>query len=276
LTVWGDDGTSYTLEVANGVVRRGDGLRIVLSQEQVAMMATAFDGMVNNDRLANAVDLEPAPNADCARGGYCDASVKLGAGEVVGSTGTEYSTTIVAEQVGSGNILARRSTGNGGSSREPGARIRDVDASTNSDWPPNCVDISRAIHDATGEYRRTRSSVLNTLGDVAATTFEIDQYGRPTIHLPNLQTLGYVLEQQIYAKEMAELTLNVFATMYASYGCWGNNSSNWPASSFGTLNGSGTATGTLSLECHSEEWEISYDGGNTWSPITVTACEYME
>jgi hypothetical protein len=27
------------------------------------------------------------------------------------------------------------------------------------------------------------------------------------------------------------------------------------------------------LSCRAETWEISYDGGDTWSPITVTVCE---
>lgn len=36
--------------------------------------------------------------------------------------------------------------------------------------------------------------------------------------------------------------------------------------------GGGGSGGAGGFSCHFEQWEISYDGGNTWEPITVSVC----
>jgi hypothetical protein len=123
------------------------------------------------------------------------------------------------------------------------------------------------MFDMTPRYRDTRNSVLNTLKEIAATTIEMDQYGRPTVHLPNLPTLAYKLENQIAEESDAYIEMAFWAGMYTGFGCKDNN---WPDAS-GSI---GTLGGGLSLQCHNEGWEISYDGGNTWDPITVSVCEY--
>jgi hypothetical protein len=136
-------------------------------------------------------------------------------------------------------------------------------------WPPSCLDIARQMFEITPAYRNTRGALMNALRQAVAEAVELDSLGRPTFHLPSVPNLAFMLSNRIVEERDAYIKMVFWAGMYVGFGCQANN---WPDAT-GSIGTFGGGTG-ISLQCHNEGWEISYDGGSTWDPITVSVCQY--
>jgi hypothetical protein len=267
-------GTSFTLDAAAEAVFVSDGTVITLSPEEAATIATAFYSTSNGDTLSSAIDTE---EGRCGQGGYCEQSVTFGGPSadtadgqsvllvrhVSTSTKTKRGTTFGLSTINYANLL---SPNHQNKSRSSEPTTVGIESTEYYGWPPSCLDIARQMYAMAPTYREARNVVLNVLKDIANQAVEFDDQGRPTIHLPNVPSLAYNLMTRIEEESDAYIQMQFWAGMYVGFGCGDNN---WPDAS-----GSGSLGGGLTLECHDEGWEISYDGGTTWDPITVSVCEY--
>jgi hypothetical protein len=65
--------------------------------------------------------------------------------------------------------------------------------------------------------------------------------------------------------------LNILAIWYSSNECGDNL---WPDATMSPV--SAPRSSGISISCHTEGWEISFDGGQTWAPIDVEVCTAVE
>lgn len=266
ITVHHTDGTSFTLNAGAREVRVSTGIVIKLSPEQTAEIATAFRATTIGDPLAGEIDRTPPPPSGCGpeSGGVCESALpSIDGPSVLVRQVSKSAKTKPGKTFGLGPLSYTKPR-----SKPSSTESSNIGIASTSDygWPPSCLDMAREMFAMTPRYRATRNSVLNTLKEIASTTFELDDYGRPTVRLPNLPTLAYTLMNQMADESDAFIQMQYWAGMYTGYGCTANN---WPDA------GGGGGGGGLTLECHNEGWEISYDGGRTWHPIEVSVCQYV-
>lgn len=269
ITVYDDYGVGYTLDPARAEIRSSDGYIFELTASDLANATTAFVGAYEGDRAASTLAAAPPPptSTDCELGlSTCDHQWDVsdgGASPFVPEEGAESSTAPSPS-----GVLIRRS--DAGAPGAPLAAAPDADLGAAPLYLAggSCQDIAGAIYDATVNHRATRDGVLNVLKGAAAVTVTSVSYGI-RIRLANIQGLAFKLEVAAHDQLVATTQLNVLATLYASYGCW---TGSWGS---GTVGGTSVAApSTISKVCHTETWEISFDGGNTWSKQEVQVCEY--
>lgn len=132
---------------------------------------------------------------------------------------------------------------------------------------PDCLSISLSIYQGVQDWNIARQRWANALTDLTHKIIPgVDASGNPNLRLPSVQDVVSVDNAAADAMN-AQIELDYLAMQYRSFGCWNDNS--WDsAPAFGA------GGGGIELNCHSETWEVSSDGGQTWSPIEVQVCEY--
>ncbi|MBA3579260.1 MAG: hypothetical protein H0W42_04670 [Gemmatimonadaceae bacterium] len=142
------------------------------------------------------------------------------------------------------------------------------------EWPSNCLDIATAIYEKMPEYNNSRNTYTNTLKDLWPPVGWED--GSPRIKLKDYPEVLVALGLAFHRLQSAELELNIMAGLYRASGCWDNTWQDFGGVGSASGSGGGGALGGgYSLVCHSETWEISYDGGVTWYFFAeVSVCEY--
>lgn len=131
----------------------------------------------------------------------------------------------------------------------------------------DCLGIARSINDAMPAWRDARDEWKKALADlIDVVTFD-PMTGTWGIKRPEVEKL-VSLDQAAYDLLVQQTTLNILAIGYAQAGCRDNL---WPDATV-----SSWSSPTVNVQCHEESgWEISFDGGETWQPITVTVCEFV-
>jgi hypothetical protein len=141
---------------------------------------------------------------------------------------------------------------------------------------PACVDIARSIYDQTALWRSARDQWARQLMALLPAVKWDPLTGTMAIKRPEMENMiNYDLAVDNLLDK--QISLNYMAIQYYLNGC-GNNL--WPDNGQYASSGSGGGSGGVSdgggLVCHPEMWEISYDGGNTWSPIQVSVCSFNQ
>lgn len=261
VTIVDDDGVSFTLVPALQEIHSSNGVVITLSPDETAQAASGFMTLVGTDQISNAAAADIGGSGTCGQpGGWCDESP---------TNGNPIGDSPISIRWASTDPATHRG-GHFGFQINPSEFrqrpiVRKSGVTMLSSLTPSCSEIKQSIADALPNYQATRKSILSTLKDIASTTFELDQYGRPTVHLPTLPSLGYALENNMYATKVSAVQMSILVGTYRGYGCTNVYYGNYTGGSLG---------GTLTFECQSETWEISFDRGLTWGPIQVSVCQY--
>lgn len=126
----------------------------------------------------------------------------------------------------------------------------------------SCLDISYNIYTTTATWRTKKAAMLDAVAKLWTSGSTPDK---------NDVALAYGAAAEFYEKDVQ---LNVLASWYSLNGCFQNL---WPDA---TTNPASAPTGSnggavMIFSCHNEMWEISADGGVTWSPIMVRVCEFV-
>ena len=131
----------------------------------------------------------------------------------------------------------------------------------------DCLGIARSINDAMPAWRAARDEWKRALADlIDVVTFD-PMTGTWGIKRPEVEKL-ISLDQAAYNLMVQQTTLNILAIGYTQAGCRDNL---WPDATV-----SSASSPSVSFQCHDEDgWEISFDGGRTWQPVTVSVCEFV-
>lgn len=161
----------------------------------------------------------------------------------------------------------------------PGRPLKDrrtesgVATMADGDWPSNCLDIATAIYEKMPEYNNSRTVYTNVLQDLWPPVGW--ENGAPRIKLKDYPEVLVALGTAFHRMQSAELELNIMAGLYSASGCWNNTWQDFGGVGSSGGGGGGSLGGGYTLVCHSEVWEISYDGGVTWQFFAeVSVCEY--
>ncbi|MCU0650176.1 MAG: hypothetical protein MUF00_19470 [Gemmatimonadaceae bacterium] len=138
-----------------------------------------------------------------------------------------------------------------------------------------CGAIGAAISNhrfAWAQKKINASSGLLSLSDLAS----IDpNSNRPTIR-PGLNPLDLIVEMLVSAKEewQGEVEGSILTVLWNRQHCYGRTILVGPLST--PYNWGGAQGGGIPLvyRCNTELWQISYDGGNTWTSIPVKECQF--
>ena len=131
----------------------------------------------------------------------------------------------------------------------------------------DCLSIARSIAGALPAWRAARDEFKSTLRSLIDVVTIDPTTGTIGIKRPEVEKYTS-LDQAAYNLMVQQTTLNILAIGYTQEGCRSNL---WPDATVPSWSGS-----NVTFECHTESgWEISFDGGDTWEPISVTVCEFV-
>ena len=138
------------------------------------------------------------------------------------------------------------------------------------DAPFSCLDIANAIANLKAPYKAAKAAYIVALVATLKSFFEFDGNWVPHWKTPSPTT---VVATDLAASTLISINfqLKILTGLYAGQGCMSNewNDATAAASIAGSI---------YSLQCHGESgWEISVDGGSSWSPVTapVSVCEVV-
>lgn len=211
-------------------------------------------------------DPSPDPYEDCGQGGPCQ---ELRSTE---DTPTSYLNRILPR---TGNFLLRR-VASSGPVRAPVPSRRAVNmsgfltmtgtaASIHTADP--CRDLAESIYHATVAYRSSELTLKGAVSDLFRSVSFAIVGGRLVGSLSPAAWMAANFVADRLENYSHKIQLDLLAGLYSLNGCW---TTNWGGGGSGQSGGGG-----LQWECHSETWEISYDGGATWEPIQVDVCQYV-
>lgn len=270
ITVWDASGLSFTLNVANREIQRGDGLVIELSPEETAQAASAFLTIVAGDQIGGAMELDCYNNPRPA----CVEPYRVMLDEPSTSAViTRLSGSHPSSQKGGrfGTHVLRRGPMGRRPPRDNGSPF-GVEAMS-GDWPSSCLDIATAIYEKMPEYNDSRNVYTNTLKELWPPLDWED--GSPRIKLKDYPEALIALGLAFHRLQSAELQLNIMAGLYTASGCWNNTWQDFGGVGSSSGGGGGSLGSGYDLVCLIETWEISYDGGVTWYYYgQVSVCWY--
>ena len=265
LTVWDAAGTGYTVIPSLSEIHTTNGYVFVLNASELADAMTAFVAAYEGDRAANALASAPPPRSGC--------------GPVITDCPPEYAYSLPGGAPAPipydgvsplpppsvGGLLVRRAD------RVAPAALPTTDFDgAGLQYVGSCADIAGAIYDATLQHRSSRNAVLDVLKGALAVRVAAAYESGLKVSLANIQGLGFKLETAAHEQLSSTTQLNILATLYSAYGCWGGS---W--GSAGSVGGSYfPPPAPVYKLCHRETWEVSTDGGGSWAPQEVTVCEY--
>jgi hypothetical protein len=267
LTIWGYDGIGYTIVPSRSEIYATDGNVFELDASELADAMTAFLAAYEGDRAVNSLASAPPPNIDCR--------------VLIDGCPPEYAYSVP----GAGPAPI---PGDGGVPLPPppasGFVVRRADPTTAATLPSlpaadfdaadlqyvGCSDIAGAIYDATARHRTSRDAVINVLKGALVLRAAVAYETGLKISLGSIQGLSFKLELAAHEQLTSTTQLNILATLYSAYGCWGGA---WgtPGSVGGTYF---PPVSPVYKTCHTEVWDVSADGGRTWSSRAVQVCEY--
>lgn len=244
------------------MIHTSTGYDIELTTSQTSLLINAFGSMVTHDVLATEVESEVGSGGSTCNnpgepGCYQDESFDPDA-KGRRSFGTSHRPSPDA-------VMLRPA--------HPGKRSTARTAGGSGDvWvlsSGTCLDIARALYHAQNGYLNNRGPVLDVIFGIISSGPITMKDGVPTLNVPDASNTMVALEVAVAEKAASELQLRVIAAQYTMNNCWSNE---WSDTAL-PANGISAPPG-YSYQCHDEWWEISYDGGDTWSPIEVSVCDY--
>jgi len=273
-----DDGTQYTLNPATNEIQVSDGSFIELDPALTATFAAAFEGTVETDQIIPSMsnlslDCTPyeLPGKD---GRGCQEE------QVVTSPGAQLGTARSGVKpkrnaTTAATILWRRASsvsavGSAFDGRP--AMHTSVDQVFALDFGDPCVDVLNSVAPNISVFSQQRTSFLQTIRDIVGGEL-VSRGGEWAFERTLTSGSGAAAAVLTKLADAASARVSVSILAYV----WNTNScgTHVPVAQV-TLGGTGGggSGGSGGLVCHLEGWEISFDGGNTWSPITVKVCQY--
>ena len=272
-----DDGTQYTFIPATNEIRVSDGSYIELDASQAAMFAAEFQGTLEMDQIIpsmNSLTLDCTIDYNAAKPGRCPEDQRP---TLIG--GAQGSAQASAPQSGSAvtrtTVLWRRTT----SVPADRAQLRASTAMRSTLGPvlslsygDPCVDVLNAGASQAAVFTRNRTTAMATARD--AVVGELALRGSELVlekTLPSGSAAAAAVITEIADRAAARIAVSILAYVWNTNSC----GTHVPVAQI-TLGGAagGGGGGGGGLTCHNEGWEISFDGGETWSPITVRVCQY--
>jgi hypothetical protein len=282
LNVVGDDGFGYTLDVPNQTIERSDGTVLLLDADQTLIAREAFYTMLDQDSAA----------ADLSTVTLCDETIKPiacatpdqnrvipGGRFSLGIAETPVPTPAPGEFHSSrGTVLWRRVAAHGGKAKRP---IVDGPPSFGSLNVPSsrkslsslmlagpllsldgesseCDKIAQTAIEPVRNYKAKRHDFLTDAFNAA------DEIASHVFHLIPGSTAASYYVQNSLGLSNAGIGVSVYALYWNQYGC--SHKHVYGGTVYQHSGGGG------SMVCQDQRWEISFDGGGTWSPIWVTVC----
>lgn len=256
-----DDGVQYTLDIAaRTITRQSDGAVLELTEGQADSAAAAFAGAVRNDpsipglEAIGALSGAPTPGPCTGMdGNYCDASALQDPMLI-------QPIRDAAKGHPGKRPLVRRRTATG---TEP------VMASILNGDP--CTNIINAALPKVIQYRGARSSFLKR---GFRSIFQKLKDAFVSFFLPPGSSDAMEFSQSLFEYATAQVAVGFLAGEWTSYGCRGDLSV--VAGPYYHVGGTYSTTPTGgSYTCAQEQWEISWDGGQTWEAISVKVCQFQ-
>ncbi|NUR34271.1 MAG: hypothetical protein HOQ30_09690 [Gemmatimonadaceae bacterium] len=231
---------------------------VELTTQETAVLATGFARLVEGDNVAgelSTVQNPPPPDTNASVSPF---------------TGTHHPTLKQKRRKANAPAIlfrpAVRSTGDDDRHSGPGRR-RATSPLMRTSFT-DCTDIARSIYYETPKWRSARQAYTDALNDLTTKIVpEVDESGNWHLRLPSADDVLAVDQAGAEAKSK-ELELDYLAMQYSSFGCWNNTS--WDSVHAFT----GSSGSSVALSCHTEPWQISTDGGQTWTDIDADVCEY--
>jgi hypothetical protein len=256
-----DDGETYTLNTdTREITRASDGAILELDGEQTAAAATAFYG----NQVADAVlsDFEQAcnPANPCAAqmsGTIADSTTASGFILVKESeeTRTHRGTTFGASFHGNAPLQPFRSSPS-----------RSFDLMTGG----TCSDIVNAVFQGKLDYSSNRTSFVRE-GFINGVLISTGYVVRRTLPPGSFSAARFM--ERIASAADRRISISILGWMWNSYYCGSE-----PVTAGPVIRGFGGSYsgGSGYLACHTEAWSISFDGGKTYTGISVDVCEWKQ
>jgi hypothetical protein len=134
----------------------------------------------------------------------------------------------------------------------------------------SCPQIAGDLMRVAYDYRSSRTSFLAALFGAAG----IDAYNVVTSRLPRGSGSASAALATLGGLQMSRTQLAVMGSFYNIYNC-GSRTVHVGVIMMPTASGSLSPGGAYRLACHEVGYEISFDGGDNWHPITVTECQWQ-
>jgi len=252
MSMEGDDGYTYTLDMNAQHIRRSDGLTLLIDVEQTMQAANAFVSVIQADVVANHFGSSGSGEPRCGADTACviepngiGGPLLLDATSLDGEISPPFAATPFDPSSGRGfstMISAEYGLPTSFSSGDP------------------CSDILQAVVPQVDAYRNKRSVGLMS---VFTSVFGVGAMGQLTKSLPaGLAGAGTALYYWVADQVYARTALGVMAWYWNTYDCT-NKVPRW------YMGGTG---GRGVLVCERDVWSISFDGGNTSKMVEVEVC----
>jgi hypothetical protein len=148
------------------------------------------------------------------------------------------------------------------------SRYRGTFAALTANEFDMCSDIVNAALPKTLEYKTQRTSFLKTI--IPAAVAEVVN-GVAGFVLPAGSAVAADFALKIADHAQARIAMGYLAGMWNDYDCSNKKVRAGPMTIAGS--GGGSLDGQT-LVCHDENWEISFNGGETWFPIVLNVCRW--
>jgi len=258
-------GDQYVLDVAAREMR-------VSGNEQTAQVASAFYGTVASDPVA--ADLETLQYE--GGGGGCDPATDPDCYQDAGGVGGE--STFLIRKLSTGPTWTHHGAGRnlqfafeGGHAPPSPGRGRAGIPRTSGDvgitsLGDPCADVVNAVLPSVSDYKSVRTRFVHHIVEGAVSEIVNGVQGK--VIRPG-SGVAIAVETAIADHYYVRVSMGVLALYWNAYNCGSKHVTAGPFIRTGSGGGGGA------LVCHYETWEISFDGGRTWSNINVTVCEYQ-
>ncbi len=264
ITVWDEwNGKGYTLDIPNKEIRTSDGEVLLLTDEQTAIAATAFQGTVESDPIVPSLQNLSGPDPCSPATGGCIESVTYGGGEIL--LRRADSDTSNMHRGGSSNFRITTPPGSvriGSNQGNKNGQV--VTASSSGDI---CTDVLNAALSGVDKYRDNRTRFVSEAIIGGIVEFINDKWVKI---LPVGSGLAANFALAAADHYYSRVAMGILAWTWNTYNC-GNRAYTGSI----VLGGNTVPSGTGAYVCYYTHWEISFNGGATWYPITVRVCEYQ-
>lgn len=276
-----DDGTRYTLNISAGEIRMSDGRVLVLDEEQTAEATVAFQNTIATDPVARDISTltyayDSCSNPDSKVG--CEDQLRvLDPFEPLAAQPSQQLQRPSSKR-NAPRILWRRSKNlewetprrhgprsarNKRKVTSAGSAVGDFLFAQYSGTSATCNQIAQDVVVAAQEHFDNRIDFIEQVWAVAKAEAENALRKR----LPP-GAIAATMFRQLVAEHMnRSIRVNIIAVGWNSYGCGSRYVTAGPI-----YMGGGGGGGGGGGQCGTERWEISFNGGQSWSPIWVTVC----
>lgn len=251
------DGVNYTFNPSERTITHSDGRILDLADDQNIATMNAFHGNVTADATIADVEELCTPENPCAEPSF--APVEAEPSRVMLRRVDEPTRT----HRSASSRFGIRVTGQIPRQFKRSRKSGDITLMTGE----MCGDLATALRDAGFSYRYNRVNFVRD-GFWSATFVAVGAALRGDLPVGGAVAAKFLGD--IVFNQEKRVSLTILGTLWNSYSC---SNQQIRVGSF-YQGGGGGGGGTPTLDCHYESWQISVDGGNSWSNITVQVCEF--